>query len=135
MQTYDYNHGVLLAGSRREKVLSRNLPAGLRRMTRRRTPYAVPESVQVSVFMVPPRRYSVSPLHSFASLPPAVRQASFSETLAILWRWARGDRPSLRQTFAEERLIEKLADEMGDEPEPTVRDAKLHLSPTAKAKR
>ena len=73
--------------------------------------------MQVSAFMEAPRRYSVSPFYSFVTVTtPAVRSPSFAETLTILWRWLRGDRPSLRQTFAEERLIEKLADEMGDEP-------------------
>jgi hypothetical protein len=46
-----------------------------------------------------------------------VRQPTFPDVVGIIWRWARGDRPTLRQTFAEERLIEKLADELGDEPE------------------
>ena len=61
---------------------------------------------------------SVSPLHSFASLPPAVRQASFSETLAILWRWLRGVQPGWRDRVREAQLIEKLSEELGDEPEP-----------------
>ena len=60
-----------------------------------------------------------SPLPSFCSRPAVIatgRQPTFRDSLMVVLRWWLGDRPSLRQTFAEERLIEKLADEMGDEP-------------------
>ena len=63
--------------------------------------------------MIPPR-YSVTPLWSFVTTP-IVRQPAFPDVVRIIWRWLRGDRPTLRQTFAEGRLIERLAEEL--EPE------------------
>jgi hypothetical protein len=53
--------------------------------------------------MVPPRRYSASPFYSFVAVTtPIVRQPAFADVVGIIWRWARGDRPTLRQTLAEE---------------------------------
>lgn len=78
-----------------------------------------------------------SPLPSWASRPPtAHRGPDFSQTLAILWRWARGVQPNWRDRWAEQKLVDRLADEMEDEPEPEPdHSAKLQNGPTAKADR
>ncbi len=61
-----------------------------------------------------------SPLPSWASRPAVIatgRQPTFRDLLMVVLRWWRGDRPSLRERFAEEKLIERLSEELPDEPE------------------
>ena len=66
--------------------------------------------------MEAPRRYSASPFYSFVTVTPIVRQPAFPDVVRIIYRWFRGDRPSLKERFAEERLIDKLAAELELEP-------------------
>jgi hypothetical protein len=68
--------------------------------------------------MEAPRRYSVSPLHSFVTVP-SHRATSFSEMLAQVWRWLtnRHPTPTLQQRFAEARLVERLAEELEENGE------------------
>jgi hypothetical protein len=76
-----------------------------------------------------------SPLPSWASRPPTPHRApSFGETLGIIWRWWRGVQPSWRERVKEQRLVDRLADELPEEPEPEPdHSAKLQNGPTAKA--
>lgn len=62
-----------------------------------------------------PQRSSVSPLPSYASRPFASRPVSMVEMLRQIIAWLRGDQPSLREQFAEQQLIEKLAVELGEQ--------------------
>ena len=68
--------------------------------------------------MEAPRRYSASPFYSFVTVTPIVRQPTFPDVVRILWRWWRGDRPTWKEQFAEARLVDRLASELPDEPEP-----------------
>jgi hypothetical protein len=65
-------------------------------------------------------RYSVSPPWSFAVFvtTPIVRQPGFPEKFAAISSWLRGDWPTLKQQFAEERLVDRLAEEL--EPKPKI---------------
>ena len=58
-----------------------------------------------------------SPLQSWVSRPTVAtgRQPTFPDVVGILWRWWRGDRPTLKDRFAEEKLVERLAEELPDE--------------------
>ena len=84
---------------------------------------------------------SVSPLPSWASRPPTTnRSPGFAEVFAAVWGWLRGREPDWRQRVKEQRIIDRLAEELGDEPEiilpaETERVAHLSYPPTAKAKR
>jgi hypothetical protein len=62
--------------------------------------------------MQAPRRYSVTPLPSFATVP--ARPVSFVAMLRSVWRWVSGrqPKPSLRDRIRDERLIDALAEEM-----------------------
>jgi hypothetical protein len=62
-------------------------------------------------FMIPPPRYSVTPLPGFATRPGG-REPTVVEMLGALWRWLRGKRPSARERFAEARRVERLAAEL-----------------------
>jgi hypothetical protein len=66
--------------------------------------------------MQAPRRYSVTPLHSFATVP--ARPLSFVAELRSVWRWVSGrqPKPNLRDRIREERLIDAIAKEMEAEP-------------------
>jgi hypothetical protein len=58
---------------------------------------------------------SVSPLPSWASRPTPTHQVpSFTESLEAIWRGLRGVRqkPTLHEMFRQQRLIEKLAEEI-----------------------
>jgi hypothetical protein len=61
---------------------------------------------------------SVSPLPSWASRPgviPTRRVPSFGESLKSIWTWLRGgERSTLRQMFAEQRVVERLAEELAE---------------------
>lgn len=85
---------------------------------RRRTPYAKSKSVTELRLMEVPR-YSVSPPWSFAVFvtTPIVRQPAFPDVVAILWRWFRGSEPNWRDRWAEQKLVDRLAEEMEPEPE------------------
>jgi hypothetical protein len=62
--------------------------------------------------MEPPRHYSVSPLHSFVTVPTR-HSPSFAETIRMIWRHLTGrPKPTIREQFLEAALIERLADEM-----------------------
>lgn len=63
--------------------------------------------------MTPPARPSVSPLPSWASRPGLVyRPVAFPVMLLDLWRWLRPPRQTARERIAEERLLERLAEEI-----------------------
>ena len=66
--------------------------------------------------MEPPRRYSVSPLHSFVTVP-AQRAPSFIEALKAIASWLRGKPPTFREKVREANLIEALAKEIEEEAE------------------
>jgi hypothetical protein len=63
--------------------------------------------------MRPPQRYSASPLHSFITVPTH-RAPSLVEALKAIFAWLRGDQPNWRERFAEQRLIERLAQELDE---------------------
>jgi hypothetical protein len=63
--------------------------------------------------MRPPDRYSASPLPSFCIIP--VRSTpSFHDACKAIIAWLRGDQPNWRERFAEQRLIERLAQELDE---------------------
>jgi hypothetical protein len=69
-----------------------------------------------SPLMEAPRRYSVSPLHSFVTVPTRP-VFSFADALKAIVRWVTGRaKLSMRERFLEQRAIEQLADELGDAP-------------------
>jgi hypothetical protein len=55
--------------------------------------------------MEAPRRYSVSPLYSFVTIPP--RPVSFSAALRSIIAWLRGVKPSKSELQLEDRLVER----------------------------
>jgi hypothetical protein len=63
--------------------------------------------------MRPPDRYSASPLHSFCVVPTR-HVSSFAETIRAIIAWWRGVHPNWRERFAEQRLIERLAQELAE---------------------
>lgn len=38
----------------------------------------------------------------------------FTDACKAIWRWWRGDQPNWRERFAEQRLIERLAQELDE---------------------
>jgi hypothetical protein len=62
------------------------------------------------------------PLWSFASAsrPSRGKPVSFAEAVKAVWRWAAGrqPKPTLRERIAEERLIERLAEELAEAATP-----------------
>jgi hypothetical protein len=61
--------------------------------------------------MQAPRRYSVSPLPSYATV--IRRSPSTGEMARAVWPWLRGrHRQSLKHRFREARLVEELAETM-----------------------
>jgi hypothetical protein len=71
-----------------------------------------PEGVRV---MRAPDRYSVSPLHSFCTVP-VHRTPSFAETVKAVWRWVTGHHAlPLRERIIEQRVVERLAEEIEEE--------------------
>jgi hypothetical protein len=68
--------------------------------------------------MRPPDRYSISPWYSFVTVTTPRHVPSFAESVRLIWRWWRGVRPDWRQRMKEERLVERLAEELEAEPEP-----------------
>jgi hypothetical protein len=61
-------------------------------------------------------RPSVSPLHSFASLPTH-RVQPFSATLRAVWLWLTGrqSKPSKSEVQFEQRIVDLLAAELEDD--------------------
>ena len=57
--------------------------------------------------MVPPSRYSASPLPSFCTVAPST--LSMSEMLRSIIRGWRGTRPSFKRQIAEAKLVDALA--------------------------
>ena len=57
-------------------------------------------------------RPSVSPLHSFASLPS--HQPSFTELLAAIWRWWRPRPAPLRERQLEAAVVARIVAELED---------------------
>jgi hypothetical protein len=49
-----------------------------------------------------------------------VRQPTFPDVIHIVWRWARGSETDWRQRWAEERLVNLIAEQLADEPEPEI---------------
>jgi hypothetical protein len=88
-------------------------------------------------------RYSVTPPWSFAAprpeglfvtvSAPVHRAVSFSAALRQIVRWAcrLPPRSSARDRQLEMVVVQKLVEEMGDEVEPTEKDAPVHVLPTA----
>ena len=66
--------------------------------------------------MEAPRRYSVSPLPSYATIPTR-RVTSFTESLRLIWRWLRGVGPDWRERAREARIVDQVADLMAAEME------------------
>ena len=83
--------------------------------------------------MQPLPRPSISPLYSFCSRPegPVTRSPGFAEVFAAVWGWLRGREPDLRQRMREAKLVERLSEELPDEPEMQ----NCISQPTAKATR
>jgi hypothetical protein len=67
--------------------------------------------------MEAPRRYSVSPWYSFVTVTTPRHVPSFIESVRLIWNWLRGVGPDWRQRVKEERLVERLAEELEAEPE------------------
>jgi hypothetical protein len=68
-------------------------------------------------------RPSVSPLHSFVSVPTISHRAvSFSAALRLIVRWMTGRQPesSARDRQLEAAVVQKLIEELPDEPEPII---------------
>jgi hypothetical protein len=61
--------------------------------------------------MEPPRHYSVSPLHSFITVP-SHRAPSLIESLRAIAVWWRPKTPTLRERQLEAALVERLAAEI-----------------------
>jgi hypothetical protein len=76
--------------------------------------------------MRPPDRYHASPFYSFVTGTTPHRVPLFSESLRMVWRWLRGDKPSLGQRIAEQRVVDEIASKMEDQ------DASLPLDPVRK---
>jgi hypothetical protein len=72
--------------------------------------------VQEIKLMEAPRRYSVSPLPSYATIPTR-RVTSFTESLRLIWRWLRGVGPDWRERAREARIVDQVADLMAAEME------------------
>jgi len=77
--------------------------------------------------MEAPRRYSVTPLPSYATVTTQ-HAPSFSETVRQIVAWLRGDRLTRRERQIEAAQIERLADLLADEepetsPGPVRQDA------------
>ena len=66
--------------------------------------------------MPPLPRPSASPLPSWASRPatPHTPVVPFTDACKAIWRWLRGVQPGWRERFAEQRLIERLAQELDE---------------------
>jgi hypothetical protein len=65
--------------------------------------------------MRPLPRPSASPLPSYASRPGLQpRPVSFSDMLRSIIAWWRGVHPNWRERFAEQRLIERLAQALAE---------------------
>lgn len=67
--------------------------------------------------MEAPRRYSVSPLHSFVTVPTTQHVPSFTESARLIWRWLRGVEPNWRERAREARIVDAVADLMAAEIE------------------
>jgi len=71
-------------------------------------------------------------LPSFCVVP--TRQSpTFAENLRVVWSWITGRKPNWRERFAEQRLIERLAQELdeGDGEEERKTKGKGRDGPTA----
>ena len=139
MQSNFHTLALCSARSRWEKMHLCMFYASSRRKLHPSNPSAALESVQVSALMQPLPRPSISPLYSFCSRPegPVTRSPGFAEVFAAVWGWFRGKGPDWRQRVKEQRIVDRLADEMGDEPEIILsaepdHSAKLPSGPTAK---
>jgi hypothetical protein len=68
--------------------------------------------------MEAPRRYSVSPLHSFVTVPTH-RAQPFSATLRSIIAWLAGRQPQVSKSERqmEQRIVDLLAEELQDEAE------------------
>jgi hypothetical protein len=76
-----------------------------------------------------PRRYSVTPLYLFCTVT-AQPAPSFPQALKSIVAWLRGVGPTKREQFLEAKLVERLADEMGEEGETEMRDKVSPVSET-----
>ena len=61
---------------------------------------------------------SVSPLPAYASRPFASRPVTIMEALRQIVAWWRGDKRTLKQQIAEEKLVERLAEEIEEQETP-----------------
>ena len=66
--------------------------------------------------MEPPRHYSVSPLHSFVTVPTQ-RAPSLAEMIRAIIAWWRGTRPTFREQVRQAKIVAQLAAEMEAEAE------------------